>query len=728
MNTFFRQAVLSVVALSTLLATCVSPALAELRWEAEDCVVNRDAYRENSQADNLWNLWSTDKDAEKKWSGGVTLQSPVVMADREQPQDGAPPLHLHIGDLPPGRYVLSMKTGRVLGFSLDGKSWRRWQADDSLQVDVGTSGLQWWIDDRYAMAEKEQRGAGYLDTISLVALPQGRKVNGWAKTRPVEKMDRGVVSMPVEGGTRLSWRLLASDGNDATFDVFRVQGGTLHKLNREPIRNTTDYVDTTHEAATSQYLVTKSGDKLSASRAEALPLVGGLPCRTIRLRDEKATVQKVGIADLNGDGVYDFVLKTPNANIDPWHKYWNPSPETYKVSAYLADGTFLWENDLGWAIERGIWYSPIITYDLDGDGRAEVMAKTGNGDPRDTDGRVTSGPEWLTVWDGMTGKELAKAPWPSRDAFPDYNRASRNQLAVAYLDGKTPCIIALRGTYGVMLAEAYQFHGGRLEALWKYDSRPYGRRYQGQGAHFTLAHDVDGDGRDEVILGSAVLDDDGTPLWTTGKGHPDAAYLADIDPQRPGLEIAYVMETRQQTGGLCVADASTGTLLWELQEPTQHVHSKGLCADIFPEHPGMELYGHDAEDHKLTGRCWLFTAAGKLLEVGNRCNSRGWGFRRSTVYWDADPQKELLTQYVHKPDLDRLSPNWPGRTLLCADLLGDWREEIVVTEPGVLRIYSTPLPAKDRRVCLMQDRLYRLGTAMNAMGYDQDATLSYRFE
>ncbi|MDP6507247.1 MAG: FG-GAP-like repeat-containing protein, partial [Planctomycetota bacterium] len=302
------------------------------------------------------------------------------------------------------------------------------------------------------------------------------------------------------------------------------------------------------------------------------------------------TFQKAGIADLNGDGRYDFVIKQPNSNIDPYRFYWHPSPESYTLEAYLHDGTFLWKRKLGWSIERGIWYSPYVVFDFDGDGKAEVAVKTGEGDPRNEDGRVLKGAEYLSILDGMTGKEMARVPWPSRKGFKGsyaYNLASRNQLGIAYLDGKTPCIMVGRGTYTLMKLEAWQFHAGKLEQLWNWNSdEEPGGRYRGQGAHFMHCADVDEDGRDEVILGSCVIDDNGDGLWSTGMGHPDHCYLGDIDPSRPGLEIYYGMETRQLRNGTCLVEARTGKVIWGLKERTYHVHSTGLCADLDPLTPG----------------------------------------------------------------------------------------------------------------------------------------------
>jgi len=540
-----------------------------------------------------------------------------------------------------------------------------------------------------------------------------------------EPMGRGVVALPVEEGIYIGWRLLRDDPPDIAFDVFRRIGAEKPvKVSREPLRQTTDFLDRSAPAGASPVYTIRpaSGGKAASGSAKTAPAVKGTPYLSIPLDGKETLFQKVGIADLDGNGKYDYVIKQPDKNIDPWYKYWQRSPDTYKIEAYLDDGTFLWRQDLGWAIERGIWYSPWIAFDLTGDGKAEVAAKIGKGDPRDGDGKVTGGEEWVVVWDGLTGKEITRAPWPDRKDFQDYNRASRNQIAVAYLDGKTPSLITLRGTYNRMRADAYRLAGGRLELLWRYDNKDLGRLYRGQGAHFTLAADVDLDGKDEVILGSAVLDDDGKPLWSTGKGHPDAAYLTDVNPLRPGLEIAYVMETRQKRGGLCLADAATGKLLWELEEPTGHVHGKGLCGDIDPLEPGMEVYGADSVDHKMTEKRWMFSAAGKLLHRGKELD---FGFDVPAAYWDGDLQKEItrgkITKYGGVGELGRIE----GRIRIVADVIGDWREELITTTPGELRIYSTTIPAMDRRICLMQDPIYRLATAMNAMGYTQVPTTTH---
>ena len=471
-------------------------------------------------------------------------------------------------------------------------------------------------------------GAGqtdlFVDDLSLEVdsplVETKPKVQGWAKERVEEKLDRGVVALPMADGVYVGWRLLRGDAAGIAFNVYRQSKGREPvRINPRPITQTTDFVDgaapASDEVTYAVRAVLNGKEQPVSGSARAVPRGEGTPFVSIKL-GEGCKFQKIGIADLNGDGRYDYVIKQPSGNVDPWSKVWYASPETYKIEAYLHDGTRLWAKDLGWAIERGIWYSPYIVHDLDGDGRAEVAAKIGEGNPRDKDGRVTSGPEWVVVWDGMTGKARARAPWPSREGFDEYSRMCRNQMAVAYLDGKTPCIIALRGTYARMKADAYQLVGDQLESLWKYDNLEYGGRYWGQGAHFTHAVDVDGDGRNEIVLGSAVIDDNGARLWSTGKGHPDHCYVGDIDPERPGLEIYYGIETRQRRGGMCMVDAPTGKILWAWGEPTKHVHATGMCSDIDPTVPGMECYSADADGHKLTDDRWMWAADGTILSRG----------------------------------------------------------------------------------------------------------------
>ncbi len=702
----------------------MTAAQSPLRFEAEDVTGPKEAWNVDKFSESKWNLWSRDKNAQKKWSKGVVLQSPRVLRDRTSSADGAPPLHTVVRDIPSGKYYVEIGgVGRPMGISFDGKTWKRIDrfTRNFGPLTITDAGFEMWVDDRFASATNP--GSCYYDFIQFTPMPDPNrkpKVIGFARQRVEEKIGRGLLTLPMrDGRVYVGWRLLKSDPRGIGFNVYRrVENGVPEKLNDVPIVKTTDFVDRNPlPDVPNQYSVVpvldgKEGQVCNSTQVVPTDIARNFV--SIKLQDN-VTFQKCGIADLNGDGSYDFVVKQPNSNVDPYVKYWKPSPGTYTIEAYLEDGTFLWRHELGWSIEQGIWYSPMVVYDLDGDGRAEVCCKAGEGDPRDQDGRVQSGPEFLQVLDGMTGRETARVAWPRREDFPNYNYASRNQMCVAFLDGKTPCLIVERGTYNVIEVAAYEYHDKKLRQLWQWSDKEEGGRYRGQGAHSMHAVDVDDDGRDEVFLGSAVLDDNGVGLWSTGLGHPDHHYVGDIDPSRPGLEVYYGMETRQRKNGCCLADARTGEIIWGLDVPTRHVHSTGMCADIDGTVPGLECYSSDTDILKKSNVRWLFDARGNVLR-----SDLDWGFGLRSVYWDADPQRELVrgSRIIGYPD----GHAWGvlnGSIVGFADILGDWREELIVSNRGELRVYSTTIGARDRRVCLMQDPIYRMDVCIQAMGYTQ---------
>lgn len=569
----------------------------------------------------------------------------------------------------------------------------------------------------------------------LVSLCAGAPLR--AQWRVAEKLDRGLVVLDQKDHRYMSWRLLESDPAAIAFDVYRHIGGKSEKLNAEPITKTTDFVDRSplpgDAMATYSARAIAGGKTLNESAKVAVtPRYDDDELPHLRLKlDGDVLFQKIGIADLDADGRLDYVIKQPHSNIDPWHKYWSKSPDTYKLEAYTPDGRMLWRYDLGWAIERGIWYSPYIVFDLDGDGKAEVAVKTGPGDPRDPEGRVNSGPEYLTILSGQTGQPVTRADWPDRADFlathkdHGYNYASRNQIMVAYLDGKTPHLLVERGTYNLIIVDAWRFDGKTLHHVWRWNNQKLDRKFWGQGAHWMHAADLDADGRDEVVLGSVVLDDDGQALWSTGLGHPDHVYLGDLDPNRPGLEIYYGIETRQkERNGICMVDAATGKILWGYEGPTRHVHSQGLCSDIDARHPGSEGYSCDTDAEKKPAWALLHAADGTVIDK-DIPGDMSWGFGVHAAWWDADAQREVIVRnkvldYPDKSEHGRVE----GRIIAIADVIGDWREEIICSTEGMMRLYTTTEPAADRRVALMRDPIYRMDVAAAAMGYYQVPCLS----
>jgi rhamnogalacturonan endolyase len=244
---------------------------------------------------------------------------------------------------------------------------------------------------------------------------------------------------------------------------------------------------------------------------------------------------------------------------------------------------------------------------------------------------------------------------------------------------------------------------------------------------------VDNDGCDEVLIGSLVLDHDGTVLWCNERGHSDAHYFGDIDPLRPGMELAFIYESRQPNGGgLLMADPSTGGEIWRLPEPTFHVHGMGLCADVDPKYPGLEFYGQEVakdpgKDSKLhhlkSDNRWFYTAQGKLLCSYTNCTfNYGCGVR--SIFWDGDLQREVFRgNMISDHQGSALTPRGCS-PILIADILGDWREEFIVRRKGEMIVCVTDIPAMDRRVTLMQDPIYRSRIMMNSSGYSQQPLLS----
>ncbi len=535
------------------------------------------------------------------------------------------------------------------------------------------------------------------------------------------KSDRAIVAIAKDKKqVYLGWRLLGTDPADIAFNVYRAaDGGVATKLNAEPIRASTDFLDNTVSLARTNVWWVKpvlggAEDERGALRIVLPAKSKPQPYQVITLKSNYV-FSKVGIADLDGDGKLDFVIKQPQQVSDPG--VWKPSVESFKLEAYRHDGALLWRRDLGVNIEQGVWWSPLIVADFDGDGKAEVALKTA---PTDVDyrnkvGRVLTGPEWLSVLDGLTGQEIARVDWPARGDIADWgdkvgNRASRHLIGMAKLDGKRASLLALRGTYTKMLVDAYNLVDGKLEKVWSWNGDEETPKVRGQGMHGMHAADVDGDGREEIILGAAVIDDNGKALWNLQMGHPDVCYVTDVIPGNPGLEIAYGFETAQEKNGFCVVDAKTGKILWGCDHMTTHVHSQGLLADIDPTNPGMEFYGGE----KFLKDRWLYSATdGKLL------SREDFGtLAPNPIYWDDSYVKPYLTKdgNIVKYKGAKLG-KIEGKVIAIADILGDWREEIITSVPGELRIYTTTIPATRRHVWLMEDPIYRNDVSHVSMGY-----------
>ncbi len=566
----------------------------------------------------------------------------------------------------------------------------------------------------------------------------------------MEALGRGVVAVkPADGRVFISWRLLATDPDATAFNLYRATGdGAVVRLNAEPITNATCFTDDSPSVQASAYFVKPvlAGREREASArftVGANAPVG--PYLSIPLRTPPGyTPNDAAVGDLDGDGECEIVLHQTGRGRDNSQAGFTDPPI---LQAYQLDGTFLWQINLGRNIREGAHYTQFIVYDLDGDGRAEIACKTADGTVDGagkvigdatadyvsksgrTEGKILNGPEYLTLFDGPTGAALATTDYlPPRGRVADWgddygNRVDRFLACVAYLDGERPSLVMCRGYYARTVLVAWNWRDRQLTRLWTFDSddgTPGNRVYRGQGNHNLSVGDVDGDGKDEIVYGACCIDDNGRGLYSTGLGHGDALHLSDIDPDRPGLEVFDIHEKPRHPQGAELHDARTGQVLWS--QPAADV-GRGVAMDIDPRHRGYEMWAAGA------GLASVWSAKGERIS-DRQPRSCNFG-----VWWDGDLLRELL-------DRTAISKwNWLDGTetrlltaegcaanngtkatpVLCADLLGDWREEVIwrTADNQELRVYTTTIPTRQRLRTLMHDPQYRLSVAWQNVGYNQ---------
>ncbi|MEW1688759.1 rhamnogalacturonan lyase [Streptomyces sp. NPDC091265] len=585
-------------------------------------------------------------------------------------------------------------------------------------------------------------GAVTAGLLAVAGLAVSGQTSHAATVRQAEALDRGVVSVHTDAGNLISWRWLATDADDVSFNVYRA--GT--KVNASPVTGSTNYF---HAGApnSADYTVravvagVEQSDSVHAIQFRTgykdvpiSPPAGGTTPDGVAYTYE---ANDASVGDLDGDGALDFVLKWQPTNAK------DNSQSGYTgntiVDGITLDGTRLWRIDLGRNIRSGAHYTQFQVYDYDGDGEAEIAMKTADGsvdgkgkvigsssaDHRNSSGYVLTGPEYLTMFNGRTGAAMGTVDYvPARGTVSSWgdsygNRVDRFLAGTAYLDGARPSLIMARGYYTRTVIAAWDWRGGAFTRRWTFDtssSTNSGKGYDGQGNHQLSVADVDADGKDEIVYGAMAVDDNGNALWTTKNGHGDAMHVGDLDPSRAGLEEFKVDEDGSKPSSW-MADARTGQIIWST--PAAGDNGRGVSDDIWPGSAGAES--------------WSAAADGVRSPKGTVVASRKPSSSNFLAWWDGDTTRELLDgthidKYGTSADTRLLtgasvhSGNGTKSTpAISGDLFGDWREEVVwpTTDNTALRIYSTPYETGTKITTLLHDTTYRTALAWQNTAYNQ---------
>lgn len=507
-------------------------------------------------------------------------------------------------------------------------------------------------------------------------------------------------------------------------------------------------------------------------------------------KNHEGGANDASVGDLDGDGDYEIVLKwDPTDSKDSAGADFtgNTYIDAYKIDPNNDD--YMWRIDLGKNVTSGAHYTQFLVYDFDGDGKSEVAMKTAPGtvdgigryvtevgdtdEIRNTDntksyigtiGRLKGKnpfTQYLTIFDGETGAALYTTDFIPYDAADDknwgdsgakYNRSERYLAAVAYLDGIHPSIVMCRGYYHDSVIRAYTWDGTELTMQWEHKGKKSASSttLYGQGNHNLSVGDIDNDGKDEIVYGSAALDDDGkTVLGNTGLGHGDAMHMSDFNNDGT-QEVFSVKEEQFKKYAEDLRVASTGKHFWSSGKlVTSSDNGRGVMDNIddsyAKKHSNALAIGWSsgiANAHDLNGD----DVAAKPAGAGSGT------FDNFLVYWDGDLSRELLDAniiqkyYAATGTTKRFYGPSDGYTLtggstnnyskrnpsLVADIWGDWREEIIMpvnkgsaTDQAYLRIYTSTMPTDYRITTLMHDCQYRLSVAWQNIGYNQPTHASY---
>ncbi|GAA5125814.1 autotransporter-associated beta strand repeat-containing protein [Luteolibacter yonseiensis] len=578
--------------------------------------------------------------------------------------------------------------------------------------------------------------------------------------RQMERLGRGIVAVRTNSTqVYIGWRLLGNDPPDVAFNLYRsANGATAVKINATPLTATSDYLDTPPNLAGTGYSYSvkpvlsgvETQDIWAHPSSTPFTLPVAPPTRQyipVPIRptpDDTPTasyrVKFCWVGDLDGDGEYDFVVDRTNPNVEA--RQW--------LQAYKRDGTLLWQMNMGpnsvyhYNIEPGssaigIGHGDNVTvYDMDGDGKSEVIVRTSNGvvfgNGAVVSGGASDNAQFLSIVNGMTGAEMARAPVPNpRLADGPMN----GHMGIAYLDGLRPSVILAAKNrdsnndfHGVITA--WDWRGGALGQRWSWmDS---GALHAPEGHQIRIA-DVDNDGKDEFVDIGYVLDDNGTQLFNIGEiVHGDRFHLTDIDPDRPGLEN-FVIQQNNGTGlATALFDPGNGRMIRKWYAGGVVDVGRGVVADMDPSWKGCEFFSTQPG---------IYNSKGVQIYPSQP-------FPPEAIWWDADLSREFIATVgstAESPAISKFNPANPGgfsrlytiynetppgvyqayggRPAFWGDILGDWREELlcVANDNSELRIYTPKTGSVTRIYTLMHNPQYRMQATTK--GYVQANYVDY---
>jgi rhamnogalacturonan endolyase len=520
-----------------------------------------------------------------------------------------------------------------------------------------------------------------------------------------KRQARRVVAQNAGAGTvYVGWQLLAQDRADTAFHVYRATRRTSagQRITGEPVRGGTNFIDRSPDVKGRIYYrvrpvdaAGKEGPPSEWAAAEAGGPASGLIAVFEPTGKNTGAVPMFG--DLNGDGVLDAVLRLDN-NIREMSR--DPGVPV-ELEAFTSYGRSIWRRPLVWHNKAfgSANNVPVAVYDMDGDGRSEVICRLQDGDE-----------VYLAILDGMTGDVRRKTPWAKMAT--DFSKSStRIHLSIAYLNGKTPGVVTQTGLYENEIFDAYD---SELKKLWTFESFA---ETNGSGSHHIDIADVDGDGRDEVFNGTTLLNPDGTLRWSIYREHPDIVAIKHILPGSKDRQVYYAVESSVHAGAY-VVDARTGKIIWKVNREDDprwnHAHI-GWASDILEDSPGMEMLTN--RDGHLAKDTVLFSANGKIL-----ANPFPHGWR--PVNWTGGKARDLMSgngkrigkfdgKEVVEPGMRAPNEAASGGCNMVADLAGDFRDEVVCSAEGKIMVFTNIEPADRREVTRTASREYRLWLARN---------------